>query len=85
MAIEMKKANQTLAQNSDGQICARGWQDYMMETQFFLGEDRVDDGLKKLSNNQLVQLGLSAAEMLRLHVSAKADAALAAHQRKIAA
>ena len=45
-------------QQVNRQICARGWQDYMMETQFFLGDARVDDCLKVLDVPQLEKLGL---------------------------
>ncbi|MCF6199281.1 MAG: hypothetical protein L3J67_07785 [Hyphomicrobiaceae bacterium] len=62
-------------QEVNRQICARGWQDYMMETQFFLGDERVNDCLKRLDVPQLVKLGLSNADMLNLHKPVLADEA----------
>ena len=52
--------------NDTRQVCARGWQDYMIETQFFLGETRVDHCLKDLSTHQLEKLGLSANDRLKI-------------------
>ena len=67
MCFEENLKNNHAEQEVNHQICARGWQDYMMETQFFLGEQRVDDCLKGLEAPQLAKLGLSNADMLNLH------------------
>ncbi len=45
------------------QVCARGWQDYMLETRYFLGDTRVDDVLKDMSGKQLEKLGLTSTDM----------------------
>ncbi len=59
------------------QVCARGWQDYMIETRYFLGEARVDNALKDLGNPQLKRLGLTESEMLKVR-NDQADALLQA-------
>ncbi len=45
------------------QVCARGWQDYMLETQYFLSESRVAACLEDMTGSQLEKLGLSSAEI----------------------
>ncbi len=45
------------------QVCARGWQDYMLETRFYLGESRVDATLKSMATPQLKKLGLSESDV----------------------
>ena len=66
MSVQMNTGKPDLAPTLANQVCARGWQDYMMETQFFLGEARVDDSLKGLSTRQLEKLGLSASEVKKV-------------------
>ena len=45
------------------QVCARGWQDYMLETQYFLGDARVSDYLQDMTSMQLEKLGLSCTDV----------------------
>lgn len=45
------------------QVCARGWQDYMLETQYFLGDARVSDYLRDMTGVQLEKLGLSCTDV----------------------
>jgi len=48
------------------QVCARGWQDYMMETRLFMGEERVGRTLRSMSGDQLHKLGLNDNEVARI-------------------
>ena len=48
------------------QVCARGWQDYMLETQLFLGDSRVDAYLKDMTGKQLEKLGLSSTDVRKV-------------------
>ena len=48
------------------QVCARGWQDYMLETQYFLGDARVAAYLQDMTGSQLEKLGLSSAEVRKV-------------------
>ncbi len=45
------------------QVCARGWQDYMLETQYFLGDARVTAYLQDMTGLQLEKLGLSSTDV----------------------
>ncbi len=67
MCIQVNVEENYAEQEVNRQICARGWQDYMMETQFFLGTPRVDDCLKVLDTPQLEKLGLRAGDMRKLN------------------
>ena len=82
MTVQMNVGERYVEQEVNRQICARGWQDYMMETQFFLGEARVDDCLKQFATAQLVKLGLSTGDLRKLRNSASV---VEVEQEKIAA
>ncbi len=59
----MKTGKGKAARVDDHQVCARGWQDYVLETRFFLGESRVDAALRGLQTQQLKKLGLSDSDV----------------------
>ena len=63
----VKKAAKKAGNISLGnQVCARGWQDYMMETRLYMGEERVGRTLRSMSGDQLHKLGLNDNEVARI-------------------
>ena len=50
------------------QVCARGWQDYLLETRYFLGESQFAACLQDMSGQQLEKLGLSGAEVRKVRI-----------------
>ena len=67
MAVSMNVKKVGSACVDGHQVCARGWQDYMLETRFFLAETRVGDALKGFDGKQLEKLGLSSSEVRMIH------------------
>jgi len=67
MCYQMAAEKDYAKQEVNNQVYARGWQDYMMETLYFIGDHRVDDCLKSMDVPQLARLGLSNSDMLNLH------------------
>ncbi len=66
MSVRMTAGKPISARVDAHQVCARGWQDYMIETKFFLGEARVDEALKGFATPQLRKLGLSDPDMRKI-------------------
>jgi len=66
MTVSINISKPRTARVASNQVCARGWQDYMLETKYFLGDVRVDECLKDLSGKQLEKLGLSTNEVRKV-------------------
>jgi hypothetical protein len=68
MPIARKAGRKTTAMVGGDQVCARGWQDYMLETRHYMGEARVEKCLRSMNERQLSKLGLGKGEVSRLKV-----------------
>lgn len=66
MSVRMTAGKPASARVDAHQVCARGWQDYMIETKFFLGESRVDEALRGFATPELKKLGLSENDMRKV-------------------
>jgi len=58
MPVRTKRRTSAPAPIEANQVCARGWQDYMIETQMYADETRVSGYLKTLNDRQRANLGV---------------------------
>lgn len=63
MPVRMQRNEVEADHLEEGQVCARGWQDYMIETKLFELETAVAECLKDLAPALRAHLGLDDHEI----------------------